>query len=163
VQTPAALGKSGQESKATLDEDRRLFERVEAFRLQASRLMRLGDATRKVLPKVALLAAPGRDGTISSRYLTPWTCHAAHAVTGALCVAAARHVPGTIADRVTSGGRDVIVIEHPAGKIETRIEVASSAARDAPTIVRAGVVRTARLLLAGRVFVSAPRSHPPCG
>jgi len=85
----AALGKTGHEAKAALDSDRQLFERVEAIRLEASRRMGLGDATGKVLPKVALLAPPARGGTIASRYLTPWTCHAAHAVTGALCVAAA--------------------------------------------------------------------------
>jgi 4-oxalomesaconate tautomerase len=152
----AALGKSGHESKATLNADRQLFQRVEMIRLEASRRMGLGDATGTVLPKVALLAPPARGGTISSRYLTPWTCHAAHAVTGALCVAAACRVPGSVADQVAAGGRDMIVIEHPAGKIETRIEVASSTASDAPTIVRAGVVRTARLLLAGRVFVTLP-------
>ena len=44
----------------------------------------------------------------------------------------------------------------PAGKIETRIEAASSVADTVPEIVRAGVVRTARLLLAGRVFVNVP-------
>ena len=149
----AALGKIGHETKAELDADRQLFDRVEAIRLEASRRMGLGDATRKVLPKVALLAEAARGGTIASRYLTPWTCHAAHAVTGALCVAAACRVPGTVAYRIMTERRDTVVIEHPAGKIETRVEVVSVPAAAAPTIARAGVVRTARLLRAGRVFV----------
>jgi 2-methylaconitate cis-trans-isomerase PrpF len=46
------------------------------------------------------------------------------------------------------------VIELPAGKIQTRVEAASATAGAAPAILRAGVVRTARLLLAGRVFVT---------
>ena len=149
----AAFGKNGRETKAELDADGRLFNRVEAIRLEASRRMGLGDATGKVLPKVALLATPACGGTIASRYLTPWTCHAAHAVTGALCVAAACRVPGTVAYRLAAQREDTVVIEHPAGKIETRIEVVSAPAAAAPTILRAGVVRTARLLLAGRVFV----------
>ena len=150
----AALGKTGHESKPALDVDRQLFERVEAIRLEASRRMGLGDATAKVLPKVALLARPAHEGSIASRYLTPWTCHAAHAVTGALCVAAACHVPGSVAQRIARGARDTIVIEHPAGKIQTRVEAAQATAGVAPAILRAGVVRTARLLLAGRVFVT---------
>jgi 2-methylaconitate cis-trans-isomerase PrpF len=153
----AELGKTGHESKAELDADKRLFDRVEAIRLEASRRMGLGDAAGKVLPKVALLGAPARGGTIASRYLTPWTCHAAHAVTGALCVAAACRVPGSVAQHVTRGTDDAIVIEHPAGMIETRVEVAKAEANRVPRIVRAGVVRTARLLLAGRVFVTVSR------
>jgi 4-oxalomesaconate tautomerase len=156
----AALGKTGHEAKAALDADRQLFERVEAIRLEASRRMGLGDATGKVLPKVALLAPAARGGTIASRYLTPWTCHAAHAVTGALCVAAACRVPSSVADQVAAGGRDTIAIEHPAGKIETRVEVDPTAVRGTPVILRAGVVRTARLLLAGRVFVNLPNEFP---
>jgi 2-methylaconitate cis-trans-isomerase PrpF len=150
----AALGKTGHESKAALDADRQLFERVEAIRLEASKRMGLGDATGKVLPKVALLAPAAHEGSIASRYLTPWTCHAAHAVTGALCVAAACHVPGSVAKRIARGARETIVIEHPAGKIQARVEAAQSMAGASPAILRAGVVRTARLLLAGRVFVT---------
>jgi 2-methylaconitate cis-trans-isomerase PrpF len=150
------LGKTGHEAKVELDADRQLFERVEAIRLQASQRMGLGDATGKVLPKVALLARPARGGTIASRYLTPWTCHAAHAVTGALCVAAACRIPGSIADQVATAAGDTIAIEHPSGKIETRVEAAPSGQGAAPAISRAGVVRTTRLLLSGKVFVSLP-------
>lgn len=149
----ASLGKTGHESKADLDADKGLFARVESIRLAAARRMGLGDARDKVLPKVALLASPADGGTLSSRYLTPWTCHAAHAVTGALCVAAACHVPGSIAQRIVTRPDDGIVIEHPAGRIETRVQASPSGDGAVPTIARAGVVRTARLLLAGRAFV----------
>jgi 4-oxalomesaconate tautomerase len=154
----AALGKTGYETKVALDADKALFRRVETIRIEAARRMGLGDATGKVLPKVALLAPPARGGSVSSRYLTPWTCHAAHAVTGALCVAAAARVPGSLAARVTADARDshTIVIEHPAGRIETRVEVDPTTVAGVPVISRAGVVRTARLLLAGRVFVNVP-------
>jgi len=154
----AALGQTGHETKAALDRDKALFQRVEAIRLEAARRMGLGDATGKVLPKVALLAPPARGGSISSRYLTPWTCHAAHAVTGALCVAAACRVPGSVAARTMIHERDTatIAIEHPAGRIETRVDVDPTAAAGDSVILRAGVVRTARLLLSGRVFVNVP-------
>lgn len=157
----AALDRTGYETKAALDADRRLFQRVEAIRLEASLRMGLGDAAGKVLPKVALLAPPACGGTIASRYLTPWTCHAAHAVTGALCVAAACRVRGSVAHRIAAAAEETIAIEHPAGKIETRVEVAPYRQGATPTILRAGVVRTARLLLAGRVFVSLPAAAMP--
>ena len=146
------------QTKAALDADKPLFRRIEAIRIEAALRMGLGDATGKVLPKVALLAPPARSGSLSSRYLTPWTCHAAHAVTGALCVAAAARVPGSVAAQMGDDARDTdrIVIEHPAGKIEMRVEVEPTGVAGVPTISRAGVVRTARLLLAGRVFVNVP-------
>jgi len=154
----AALDKTGYETKAALDADKPLFRRVEAIRIEVA--CAWGSATRpgKVLPKVALLAPPARGGSISSRYLTPWTCHAVHAVTGALCVAAACRLPGSVAARIAANERDMqtIVIEHPAGGIEMRIDVDPTATAGVPAIFRAGVVRTARLLLAGRVFVNVP-------
>jgi len=149
------LGKTGQESKAELDGDRALFERVEAIRCEASERMGLGHAAGKVLPKVALLAPPARGGTITSRYLTPWTCHAAHAVTGALCLAAACCVDGTVAANIARLPRrdtPTVIVEHPAGRLETRVQVDNSGSE--PLIRSAGVVRTARLLLAGQVFVT---------
>jgi 4-oxalomesaconate tautomerase len=154
----AALSKTGYETKAALEADKPLFRRIEAIRIEAALRMGLGDATGKVLPKVALLAPPARGGSLSSRYLTPWTCHAAHAVTGALCIAAAARVPGSVAAQMRDDTRDTdrIVIEHPAGKIEMRVEVEPTGVACVPTISRAGVVRTARLLLAGRVFVNVP-------
>ena len=152
----SALGKTGHETKTELDGDKVLFRRVETIRIEAARRMGLGDARGKVLPKVALLAPPARGGSIASRYLTPWTCHAAHAVTGALCVAAASRVSGSVAATIIGrqGDTQSVVIEHPAGRIETRIELDSTADAGAPVISRAGVVRTARQLLAGRVFVN---------
>jgi 2-methylaconitate cis-trans-isomerase PrpF len=105
-----------------------------------------------------LLATPERGGSISSRYLTPWTCHAAHAVTGALCIAAACCVPGSVAATIDGRGGNIgtIAIEHPAGRIETRVEVDPAATAGDVVILRAGVVRTARLLLSGHVFVNVP-------
>ena len=99
-----------------------------------------------------------RGGSISTRYLPPWTSHAAHALTGALCVAAACRVPGSVAEQITVHERNTgtIAIEHPAGRMETRVEVDPTATAGDFVILRAGVVRTARLLLSGHVFVNVP-------
>jgi 2-methylaconitate cis-trans-isomerase PrpF len=65
-------------------------------------------------------------------------------------------VPGSVAAQLAVHGRNAgtIAIEHPAGRIETRVEVDPTGTADDFVILRAGVVRTARLLLSGQVFVN---------
>jgi len=149
------LGVTGYETPAELNARPDLFADVERIRLQAGAAMGLGDVSGTVLPKVALLAPARAGGAIASRYLTPWTAHAAHAVTGAIGVAAATVAPGTTAARLAAPARDgAIEIEHPAGKIDIRIETAGEAG--APVIRSASVLRTARLLMRGSVAIPAP-------
>ena len=155
----ADLGLSGYET-AELDARKDLLERIERVRREAGRRMGLGDVSELVVPKVGLVAKPRAGGTISSRYLTPHRLHAAHAVTGGICVSSAALIDGTtayaLADRSTV--RDgIVTIEHPSGQLEINVELGST--DDAPTIVSAGTVRTARKLLDGSVFV--PRNVWP--
>lgn len=150
----ASLGKTGHESKAELDADAALLARLEQLRLQAARLMGMGDVTGKVLPKLALLGAPRFGGSISSRYFVPWNCHAAHAATGATCVAAACCIPGSVAALLAPGGRGkerALAIEHPAGKIEATVQFGEDGG-----VLSAGIVRTARPLFNGQVYVRVP-------
>lgn len=151
------IGLDGGETPAEIDARAGLSARIEAMRIEAGRRMGLGDVSGQVIPKVALLSPPAAGGTVRSRYLTPWRAHAAHAVTGAICVAAAAAIPGTVAADVAAthagGPTD---IEHPAGKIAIALETAPGA--DAPSIRRAAVVRTARLLMRGVVMAPEPAS-----
>lgn len=159
----ASLGKTGHETKAELDADGVLLARIEQLRLAAARLMGMGDASGKVLPKVALLGAPRFGGTISSRYFVPWNCHAAHAATGATCVAAACCIPGSIAAALTpglTGGQRLVTIEHPAGKIDASVQLAGPDANGIPTISSAGIVRTTRPLFSGAVFARLSADLP---
>lgn len=152
----ADLGISGHESKAELDANAALLARLEAVRQAAARRMGLGDVSASVLPKIAVLAAPARDGSISSRYFTPWACHAAHAVTGALCVAAACLIPGSVASRLVRSRADQpdrIAIEHPSGQLETQVDLQAAPAGEPPVIRRVGIVRTARPLFSGQVLI----------
>jgi 2-methylaconitate cis-trans-isomerase PrpF len=107
------------------------------------------------MPKFALLSPPiGKEG-ICSRYFTPWAAHTSHAVTGALCVATACLIPGTVAARVyqgAAGGRVQVgpqkeVIEHPAGIIEVEMELLDRDGRI--TIPEAAFIRTAAALFKG--------------
>ncbi len=151
-----ALGLAGGETAAEIDADPALLARVETIRRQAGRLMGLGDVTASVTPKVALVSRPAAGGTLRSRYLTPWRCHASHAVTGALCLAAARTIEGTVAAEFgdPTGADGVVEIEHPAGLL--RLETEGVGATFA-----ASVVRTARLLFAGQVYVPADVLQAP--
>ena len=150
------LGKSGYETKAELDKDTPLLERLQAVRREAGRRMGLGDVTDKVIPKIGFLAAPRRGGAISSRYFVPHECHAAHAVTGALCVATCAVMQGTVADGLSTVKRtpvERIVIEHPAGQLEVELSVRGH--DPGLEFGYGGVVRTARRLFQGQVLVPA--------
>jgi 2-methylaconitate cis-trans-isomerase PrpF len=118
--------------------------------------MGLGDVAKKVLPKFAIVAPPTNGGNIASRYFVPWNCHSAYAVTGALCLGAACCIPGTVAyeaARLHDDQVGLVVIEHPAGRLETRMTMRKSDGDGGLEFDRAGIVRTARPLLAGVVHV----------
>jgi len=152
-----AMGKTGYESKPELDADKALIARFEAIRRKAGVLMGMGDVSESVVPKIGLLAPPRAAGaTITSRYFVPWNCHAAHAVTGALCLGSAIMLPGTVAQKLVTapeGPFADIYIEHPTGSMGVAIETTGEGA--AKTIKGGSFLRSARLLFAGEVFVPA--------
>jgi 2-methylaconitate cis-trans-isomerase PrpF len=77
-------------------------------------------------------------------------------VTGALCLGAAACIPGTVAHRVARpdpANAGVVVIEHPAGLLETRMSMRETPGCAIPVFERAGIVRTARPLLGGLVHI----------
>jgi len=152
----ADLGKTGYETPAELDADRDFFARLEAMRLEAGRRMGLGDVTGKVIPKVAILAAPRDGGHVAARYFVPHKAHAAFAVTGALCVATVSVLEGSVSDGLAQrpeGEDREILIEHPSGMIDVALRT-SGRGHDLQ-VVSAGAIRTARKLVTGEVFVPA--------
>ena len=140
------LGLTGHESREDLDADRTLFDRIEPIRLEAARLMGMGDAAQSVTPKFAVLAEPRHGGAIAARYFMPWTTHPTMAVTGSQCIAACAVTPGTVADGLAtppSGSPATITIEHASGTIDVLLDY------DGGPPVRihsAGLLRTARLI-----------------
>ncbi|MBL8353077.1 MAG: 4-oxalomesaconate tautomerase [Burkholderiaceae bacterium] len=142
------LGLSGREAPADLDADHALMARIESVRRAAGEAMGLGDVSDSVVPK-PVIASPGDDpSSITSRYFTPRRCHASHAVTGAIGVATAHALPGTVAsgNAAIAGARTVSVL-HPQGRID--VEVVVDGHGDAAAIQRAALVRTARKILQG--------------
>ena len=149
------LGITGYEDRPAINGNKALLSRIEAIRLQAGERMGFGDVSDKVIPKVGLLARARQGGTISSRYLTPHALHAAHAVTGAVCVSTACALKGSIAHELAvadAANPRTIWIEHPSGQVDVRLETTGEGA---DMDVVAGTLRTARPIMKGSVFVPA--------
>ncbi len=148
----ADLGLTGREKPAALDADAALLERLEALRLQAGRMMGLGDVSDSVIPKPVLVSAGDAPNSVTSRYFTPRRCHASHAATGAIGVASAFALPGTVASgMVREPGRHALVVLHPAGQIDVEVELKGSG--DGATVERAALVRTARKIMEGELHL----------
>jgi 2-methylaconitate cis-trans-isomerase PrpF len=148
------LGKTGYEKPAELDADKEMLARMEAIRIKAGALMGMGDVSKFVVPKVGLMAPPRHGGTITSRYFMPHSCHKAHAVTGAICVASACAIEGTVASRIAPLGtapQGVVRIEHPSGMIEVDLDVEVHGTQ--AVFRRAALIRTARRLFQGEVLI----------
>ncbi len=150
------FGKTGYETPAELDADKVMLARMEAVRIKAGLLMGMGDVSKSVVPKAALLAPARHGGTITSRYFMPHSCHKAHPVTGTVCVASACAIEGTVAARIAPVGKapqGVVRIEHPSGMIEVDLDVELDGAQ--AVIRRAALIRTARRLFQGEVLIPA--------
>lgn len=147
----ADLGRSGRESREQLDNDEELKARLEAIRLLAGPRMNLGDVAQRTVPKMTLIAEPTQGGTLSTRTFIPHRCHASIGVLGAVSVATACLIPGSVTEgiaRVDAGAEQRLVVEHPSGEFSVMLQ------RDpAGNVIQSGLVRTARLLFIGAVAV----------
>jgi 4-oxalomesaconate tautomerase len=146
------LDVTGYEEPAELEANQNLRARLEDIRLQAGKLMNLGDVTALTVPKLTLVAPPREGGSISTRTFIPHRVHDAIGVLGAVSVATAALLPDSPANGVLEGGRDgVVVVEHPTGTFDASIDVTFDA-DGTPVVGRAGIIRTARKLMDGMVF-----------
>ncbi len=156
----ADFGISGHESRDVIDADVRLFQKIEAIRLEAGRLMGLGDVSQSVVPKFGLLAAPEGSGAVCARYFMPWRTHPAYAVTGAICTACSLVLPGTVAEGLCQLPPErpyPLSIEHPTGAIDVLLdaELPEDSVTGEFALRNAGLLRTARRLFMGEVSIPA--------
>jgi 4-oxalomesaconate tautomerase len=150
----ADLDVSGYESCDELNSNAVLRQRLEQIRLAIGPRMNLGDVAKKVVPKMSLIAPPRGGGSICTRTFIPHVCHAAVGVLGAVSVATACITPGSVAAGIAvvpPGRHKRLSVEHPSGEFTVELEVGGSDER--PEILKAGLIRTARLLFRGEVLI----------
>jgi 4-oxalomesaconate tautomerase len=148
----ASLGVSGYESPAELDANAALKARIKAIRLAAGPAMGLGDVRMKVVPKVTLVAPAVDGGAVHTRTFIPKVCHEAIGVLGAVSVATACLLEGSVAAEFVAPSparmRD-LSIEHPSGEFTVRLALDERTGE----VASAALLRTARALFRGEVLI----------
>jgi 4-oxalomesaconate tautomerase len=150
----AALGKTGYESPKELENDKEFRKQLESIRWAAGELMGLGDVREKVVPKMSLIAPPIAGGHVSTRTFIPHKCHTAIGVLGAVSVATACALPGSVTHgiaKLPNGSPLLMSVEHPTGEFTVTLEVSGSGGDF--KVGRSGILRTARALMRGHVLV----------
>jgi 2-methylaconitate cis-trans-isomerase PrpF len=178
----ASLGASGIEMPDELEANGALLRRLEAIRIAASLRMgiaRTVEAAARIpsIPKVAMVA-PAReartlageklaaaDADVTVRMISIGQPHRAVPLTGAMCLAVASRIEGTVVHtmaRPSAAPADPVRIAQPSGLTVVGAAVRRGAARgenhDEPRqwfAESATVYRTARRLMEGWVFVRA--------
>lgn len=152
-----AFGLTGAETPGELEADSDLKRRIESIRLALGPSMNLGDVSDKTVPKMCLASPATAGGAIATRTFIPHRVHESIGVLGAASVAAACVVPGSVAQRISglipaSGGHR-LDIEHPTGFLTVEIDVLVDGTT--VTLERSALLRTARKLMQGEVYVPA--------
>ncbi|MGA7537951.1 MAG: 4-oxalomesaconate tautomerase [Steroidobacteraceae bacterium] len=149
------FGLSGAESPQALEADAALKTRIERIRLALGPRMKLDDVAKKTVPKMTLVSPARRGGALDTRTFIPHRVHEAIGVLGAVSVATACRVPGTVAQRIAAcearSGVQRLDIEHPSGFFTIEMDVTVDGERI--RVNRSALLRTARKLLRGEVFV----------
>ena len=150
------FGISGYESPLELNANENLKARLESIRLQIGPDMNLDDVKNKTIPKMCLVSPAVNGGLVNTRTFIPHKCHAAVGALGAVSAATACILPGSVVEGMVErpGGEvKTISVEHPIGEFSITLQVDESG--EFPVIEKAGLLRTARLLSRGVVYVPA--------
>ena len=128
VMRAADLGVSGERDAGAAGSQRGAEgARREASGCRSGPRMNLGDVPNKTVPKMCLVSTPRHGGAISTRTFIPHRVHEAIGVLGAVSVATACVVPGSVAARSRSqprGATQRLDVEHPTGFFTVDMEVA---------------------------------------
>ncbi|MDB5670285.1 MAG: hypothetical protein JWO25_1244, partial [Alphaproteobacteria bacterium] len=166
------IGLTGNELPAELDSDARASAILEAIRAEAGVLMGFGkdaaevSAHSQASPKVAIVAtpcdarlldgtnSPATDMDIAVRMISMGSAHKAVPLTGALCLAVAARIPGSVVGEVVApdaAARDRLRVGTASGVLPVAASVI--AGKDGLEAEHAAVYRTARRLMEGNVLV----------
>jgi probable AcnD-accessory protein PrpF len=170
------IGLRGDEMQKDINSNMALLARLEAVRAHAAVRMGLAasedqaSAVRLHTPKLSFLSKPCRytasNGKVveqssidlNARIVSMGKLHHAMTGTGAIALATAAAIPGTVAQQIIGSPRTRITFGHPSGTMTAGAEVE---ARDGSwDIVKAVMSRSARRLMEGKVFVPARLMRP---
>lgn len=166
------VGKTGAELPDALEQDAVFLDRMERIRLAASVRMGLArdiPAAQRIqsIPKIAMVAAPRASATLAGRVIGPGEMdmatrmisvgqpHRAVPITGAICLAVAARIPGSVVHAVGRATSGPIRIAHPSGTILVDACVSENGNGEI-TVDYGAVYRTARRLFEGAVLYRAP-------
>ena len=166
-----AIGAAATERPTEIEGNAQLMAKLEAIRRVASVAMGIAPDLEKagslsvpligfVAPPVAMSVLSGRklapaDMDIAVRMMSNGQAHRATPLTGALCLAVATRIPGSIPNEMARGladGASQIRIAHASGVIVVDARIKGGAQ---PHAEYAAVYRTARRLFDGRVHYRA--------
>ena len=149
------FGLTGAESPAELEANEELKQRIEKIRLAIGPKMNLGDVAKKTVPKMTLISPPLGGGVVNTRSFIPHRVHEAIGVLGAVSVATACVLPGSVAEGVAKaspgGGEQRLDIEHPTGFFTVDMDVELN--NGEVSVRRSALLRTARKLMSGEVYI----------
>ena len=153
VMKASDFGLQGNESKEDLENNLILTQKVEAIRMQAGKLMNLGDVRELTIPKMCLVSKPLDGGVINTRMFIPHVVHEAIGVLAAVSVASACVLKGSVCESVMQSPSEsnLFSIEHPSGEFTVNLD--HQIQHGELSILKSGVIRTARILAKGDVYI----------
>jgi 4-oxalomesaconate tautomerase len=147
------FGLIGDETKEALEANEPLRQKIEQLRLAAGVKMNLGDVSEQTIPKMCLISSGKQGIAINTRMFIPHVVHEAIGVLAAISVATACVIPGTITEGIAhfEKANNLFSIGHPSGEFTVNLDYAISG--NGVNIIKSGVIRTARLLSKGVVYI----------
>jgi 4-oxalomesaconate tautomerase len=151
-----SFGLAGQEPPDELT-GAELLGRIDTLRTKAGALMGLGDVSASSVPKTVLLAPPADGGNLCTRSFIPVRPHPAIGVLAAISAVTGVLLPGSIGHQLARdwpADNSKIDVEHPGGHLVVDVLLDTTPGKP-PSVVRSGVVRTARMLFDGTAYPRA--------
>ena len=160
------IGISGTETIAELESNSTLMDSVEKIRQEAAVRMGLAATPREAplsAPKLGVVSSPIAFKTISGQLIQPqsadlsariWSMGQVHRVlplTGAMCLATACRIPGTVCHSLLSETLGDVRLANPSGILPLDAKVAVK--NGATTVQQVTAYRTARTLMEGYVCI----------
>ncbi|MCM3338962.1 PrpF protein [Paenibacillus sp. MER TA 81-3] len=163
------VGVKGTELQYPINSNAELLDTLEQIRVKGgilAGLIRPQESVRPTthsLPKIVMVAqstdyitltnqaVQAEDIDILSRYISMGALHKAHAVGGAMALAAACQIPGTIPSLLTSSSGSAVRIGHPSGTMYAEAVVERK--ETDWHVIRAACGRTARRLMEGEAYI----------